>query len=125
MWTLARRLTVALCIAAILFAAFGMPDAAVLPWFLAPVWLVLFVVVLLLCRNAARPASLVRPLLLVLPSRLTIPPWRLRVSIQERLRKLLVVSAIGLGLLAGVPMRPDEIDVPSYNSGRTGTLGYH
>jgi hypothetical protein len=60
MRTLVRRLAVALCIVAILFAGFTMPDAAVLPWFFAP---------LFLCHNGGRPANRIRPLLLALAPR--------------------------------------------------------
>ena len=31
-------------------------------------------------------------------------------SIKEKIRSILLVAAIGLALLTGVPMRPDEIE---------------
>lgn len=60
------RLIALCCIVAIVFLAFALPDAGVLPANLAPLWLVLFVVSLLVGRAGGRPWKLVRPALLIL-----------------------------------------------------------
>ena len=64
-----NRLVALWCIIAIVFKAFALPDAGVLPANLAPLWIFLFVVSLFIGRASGRSWKVVRTVLLILAAR--------------------------------------------------------